>query len=430
MVRRLGTGILVAVMALTVSLVAPRPASGAAAAATLFPTSYATLRGGDGGQHVSALALNDQSGTQNDWRRYVEFTTPGATYSGHRTFRLPAGVDPATMTRITLTVNYRGPLKAVQTWSWSLYNWQTASWVKLGDNVRAQNWRWTRLTFRAPGPPGPYVNAATRALRVRLRSSSAVDDAQMDYEALVVDTSIPSTIWRPAPLTTWQWQLSGPIDTTHDVAMYDVDLFDAPRSTIDALHAAGRVVICYFSAGSWENWRPDAGRFPAGVLGSTLSGWPDERWLDVRNVRALGPIMKARLDRAVAKGCDGVEPDNVDGYANDSGFPLTGQHQRAYNRWLAAEAHNRGLSIGLKNDLGQVVALVGDFDWALNEQCFQYDECDRLAPFVAAGKAVFVAEYALTATQFLTTVCPDAATRRISVLRKRLDLGTYRLACP
>lgn len=42
--------------------------------------------------------------------------------------------------------------------------------------------------------------------------------------------------------------------------------------------------------------------------------------------------MQARLDLAVQKGCDGVEPDNVDGYQNNSGFPLTAQDQLAYNR--------------------------------------------------------------------------------------------------
>jgi hypothetical protein len=66
---------------------------------------------------------------------------------------------------------------------------------------------------------------------------------------------------------------------------------------------------------------------------------------------SLGPILFARLDLAVAKGCDGVEPDNVDGYANNTNFPLTVQDQLQFNIWLANEAHARGLSIGLKNDL-------------------------------------------------------------------------------
>ena len=65
-------------------------------------------------------------------------------------------------------------------------------------------------------------------------------------------------VWRPTPGTSWQWQLSGSIDDSLDVAMYDVDLFDAPTAVIERLHARGIKVICYFSAGSFESWRPDA----------------------------------------------------------------------------------------------------------------------------------------------------------------------------
>src|SRR5262249_26019023 len=139
------------------------------------------------------------------------------------------------------------------------------------------------------------------------------------------DASTPG-VWVPPPGTTWQWQLTGVIDTSFDVAMYDIDLFDAPQTVIDSLHAQGRIVICYFSAGSYENWRSDASSFPSASLGNALSGWPGERWLDVRS-DAVRTIMRARLDRAVTKRCDGVEPDNVDGFANNTGFPLTAADQ-------------------------------------------------------------------------------------------------------
>lgn len=233
-------------------------------------------------------------------------------------------------------------------------------------------------------------------------------------------------VWRPAPCTRWQWQLSGTIDTSFDVAMYDIDLFDAPQATIDALHAAGRTVVCYFSAGSWEAWRPDAGDFPPQVLGNPLDPpFQDERWLDIRALGILGPIMGARMDLAVAKGCDGVEPDNVDGYANDSGFPLTAQHQLTYNRWLASAAHARGLSVGLKNDLDQIGQLVDSFDWALDEQCWEYAECDLLAPFVARGRAVFGVEYLGDPAVF----CPPLNALGYSWLKKQIDLGAWRIDC-
>ncbi len=235
----------------------------------------------------------------------------------------------------------------------------------------------------------------------------------------------PGPWWHPSPGTSWQWQLSGPIDTSFDVTMYDIDLFDAPQQIIDQLHEDERIVICYFSAGSWEDWRPDAGDFAESTLGEPLEGWPGERWLDIRQIDLLADVMIARLDLAVEKQCDGVESDNVDGYLNNTGFPLSYQNQLSFNLWLAVQAHARGLSIGLKNDIDQVIDLVDDFDWALNEQCFQYNECEQLLPFVQAGKSVFGVEYELEPDAF----CSRANALDFDWLKKKLELDAWRVAC-
>jgi hypothetical protein len=231
--------------------------------------------------------------------------------------------------------------------------------------------------------------------------------------------------WTPELRTSWQWQLSGRVDTSVDAQMYDVDAFDVPRAVVRSLQRRGRAVVCYVSAGSWERWRPDADRFPERVLGRDLDGWPGERWLDVRRIGLLAPIMRARMDRCVRKGFDGIEFDNVEGYANASGFRLTGRDQLRYNVWLANEAHRRGLSVALKNDLAQVRALLPYFDYAINEECFTYDECDRLTAFVDAGKAVFGAEYEPEPSEF----CPEANALGFNFLKKRLSLGAWRIDC-
>lgn len=233
------------------------------------------------------------------------------------------------------------------------------------------------------------------------------------------------SLWHPAPFTSWQWQLTGAVDTTVDVEMYDIDLFDVPAATIADLTSAGRAVICYLSAGSWEEWRPDAGAYPPEVLGNPLDGWPDERWVDIRRLDLLGPILEARLDLAASKGCTGVEPDNVDAYQNDSGFPLTSADQLLFNRWLATQAHRRRLSVGLKNDLEQVPDLVNAFDWALDEQCYEYTECHLLQPFIDAGKAVFGVEYEGDENVF----CPYFNALDYSWMKKELDLGPWRIDC-
>ncbi len=231
--------------------------------------------------------------------------------------------------------------------------------------------------------------------------------------------------WHPALETSWQWQLSGKVDTSVDVAMYDIDGFDSSRKLVRRLHRDGRAVVCYLSAGSWEEWRSDASDFPDSVIGRKLSGWPGERWLDIRSIDLLGPIMQKRLRMCARKGFDAVEFDNVDAFEARTGFPLTARDQLQYNSWLANQAHSRGLAVALKNDLGQVKRLLPYFDLALNEECFDYSECRRLKPFVAAGKAVFGVEYDMDTTEF----CPEANALNFNFLKKRLALRAWRVAC-
>jgi len=242
----------------------------------------------------------------------------------------------------------------------------------------------------------------------------------------------PSSWWQPAPGTTWQWQLDTPIDPSVGADMYDVDMFDNDASTVAGLHAQGRKVVCYISVGSWEEWRPDAEQFPPSVLGNDYAGWSGEKWLDIRQIDLLAPLMRARLDQCQTKGFDGIEPDNMDGYTNATGFPLTYQDQLDYNTWLANEAHARGLSIGLKNDGDQVGDLLTYFDWALTEDCFTDSWCDQMQPFTAAGKAVFAAEYTdqMTGAEFQSQICPQVATLSFSVILKNRDLDAWREVCP
>ncbi|MFI5817859.1 endo alpha-1,4 polygalactosaminidase [Streptomyces rishiriensis] len=230
--------------------------------------------------------------------------------------------------------------------------------------------------------------------------------------------------WRPRPGVEWQWQLSGRLDTSVDVPVYDIDGFDHDAATVAGLHHDGRRVVCYLSTGAWEDWRPDAKKFPAAVIGES-NGWKGERWLDIRRTDVLEPLLAARLDMCRDKGFDAVEPDNMDGYRNTTGFPVEAADQLRYNRLVARLAHERGLSVGLKNDLDQIPALVGDFDFAVNEQCAQYGECAELTPFVEAGKAVFHVEYELPTSAF----CADSRRLKLSSLLKKYELGAWREAC-
>ncbi|HYH59058.1 MAG TPA: endo alpha-1,4 polygalactosaminidase [Thermoleophilaceae bacterium] len=234
---------------------------------------------------------------------------------------------------------------------------------------------------------------------------------------------LAAAIWSPAPTADpWQYQLQGKVDLSVRAGVYAVDGADTPKRTVRRIHDRGARAVCYLSAGSYENWRADRRRFPDRVIGRPLAGWPGERWLDIRSRGVLLPIMHARMERCARKGFDAVDPDNVEGYRHPTGFPLSAHHQRRYNRALARAAHDLGLAIGLKNDLGQVRQLVSDFDFAINEQCFQYRECRRLRPFIRAGKPVFNVEYKRLR-------CGRAHGLSFSTIRKRLSLRAWRRTC-
>jgi hypothetical protein len=233
--------------------------------------------------------------------------------------------------------------------------------------------------------------------------------------------------WKPAASAglSWQIQFTGALDTHVAATVWDVDGEGTTKAQVAALHKAGAKVICYVSAGSYEDWRPDAGQFPASVLGKDLDGWPGEKWLDVRQWAILQPIMKKRFQACAAKGFDAVDPDNMDSYANDNGLGLTAADQLTYDKRIAALAHSLRLGVGLKNDLDQVPALVGAFDFAVNEQCAKYSECARLRPFVAAGKPVFEIEYDVP----VTTFCASSRKLGFTAIRKRMSLDAWRQGC-
>ncbi|MFJ7076872.1 endo alpha-1,4 polygalactosaminidase [Streptomyces sp. NPDC098781] len=234
----------------------------------------------------------------------------------------------------------------------------------------------------------------------------------------------PGARWQPRPGLAWQWQLDGRVDPSVDVPVYDIDGFENGAADVARLHRDGRKVICYVNVGAWEDFRPDRRDFPRSVLGRP-NGWHGERWLDIRRLEVLRPLMERRFDMCRDKGFDAVEPDLVEGYGNDTGFPLTAHDQLRYNRMIAAVAHERGLAVGLKNDLTQIPQLLGDFDFAVNEECAQYGECALLEPFTAADKAVFHVEY----TQPTARFCQASRELRLSSMLKKLELDAWRRPC-
>ncbi|CAI5485827.1 unnamed protein product [Closterium sp. Naga37s-1] len=209
------------------------------------------------------------------------------------------------------------------------------------------------------------------------------------------------------------------VDTTVNAQVYDIDGFGTPAATIRRLQAAGRKVICYFSFGSAEDYRADYSLFPRSTLGGLVCNsddcsevWEGERWLDVRS-NVVRSVLEKRVKLAKRKGCDGIEPDNLDAWSNNimyktiSRFKITAADQANFNLWIARTVHKYGMSVGLKNPGSLLPSqMAAAFDWALVEQCNEYSVwggggawysgrygCDYANEFIVRSKAVFIAEY-------------------------------------
>lgn len=264
--------------------------------------------------------------------------------------------------------------------------------------------------------------STTYTLTASNSSGNASASAGVTVSPASTDLKIPAG-------TKWYWQLQGTINTTINAKVYDIDMYDTSASLIASLKSAGHIVICYYSAGTYENWRSDASDFPASALGSNVDGWAGERWLDIRNTQ-VRDIMSKRMDLAKSKGCDGLEPDNVDGYDQASGFTLTKADQINYNTFLADQAHSRGMIVALKNAPALVSNLVNSFDFSVAEECFRFNECDSYAPFINQNKAVLSAEY-IEYKPFSTATCNTAASSKLSTVFYNLPLdGTVYQPCP
>jgi endo-alpha-1,4-polygalactosaminidase (GH114 family) len=251
--------------------------------------------------------------------------------------------------------------------------------------------------------------------------------------------TIPEGIWKPTAGTTWDYELLNPVDNMSVAAeVWDIDLFNNNDTVISGLQAAGKKVLCYFSAGSFEDWRPDKAKFQDSDMGKDLSGWQGEKWLNT-NSQNVRKIMQARLDMAVQKKCDGVEPDNVDAYDNDNGLNLQESDASDYVTFLANEAHSRNLSIALKNAGNIVPTVIAIVEYSVQEQCIQYGNCDQFIPFIKANKPVFHVEYPkgdktnnnnLVATDTRSSICNNTDASGFSTIIKNMNLDDWVESCP
>ena len=225
----------------------------------------------------------------------------------------------------------------------------------------------------------------------------------------------------------WDWQLTEPLDLTVRVSVLVTDMDMVTPEQIAELKARDIRPICYVSVGSREDYRDDASAFPSQVEGKPLGEWPEEVYVDIRSPKVMD-IMKARMDRCASMGFVGIEPDNIDIFENDSGFDISKADSLAYVGALADYAHSLGLVIAQKNAPELVPDLVGKMDFLLVEECFKYDFCEEVQPYLDAGKDVLAVEYTDAPLDWNAT-CAQAKELGLHLLLKGRDIAAGGKVC-
>ncbi|KAK8924333.1 hypothetical protein H634G_06468 [Metarhizium anisopliae BRIP 53293] len=288
--------------------------------------------------------------------------------------------------------------------------------------ARAPWWRSKKFIIAAAIAAALIIIGLAVGLGVGLTRGKGGDDGgDNGQEPPGGDSGVNRTsMYKPKAGTTWQIILSKPVklgnngEVTPKMEAYDLDMFDNDAESFVQLHNAGVSVICYFSAGTYEDWRSDKDKFDQADMGKPLGDWPGERWLNVSSP-TVRDIMKARIKLAASKGCLAIDPDNVDGYQNDNGLGLTTEQAVDFVKFLSSEAASYNMSTGLKNAADIIDDVLDVVAFSVNEQCVENSECESYAPFIQAGKPVFNIEYpsdAGAARGVSSAVSTDICSRR------------------
>ena len=124
----------------------------------------------------------------------------------------------------------------------------------------------------------------------------------------------------------------------------------------------------------------------------TDPGWPDEVLYDDQHPRAAQQVAElvGRALDAVRQGLPGVDLDNVDSWTRSRGL-LDVDDAEALANLLVSAAHDRDLAVGQKNAAEHSERFRALFDFAVVEECAQYDECEAYTD--AYGELVYAVEY-------------------------------------
>ncbi len=243
--------------------------------------------------------------------------------------------------------------------------------------------------------PGPH--------QVAVRTANHAGASTIRFRWRVVPLPAPlacqGSCWYPPHLAAnghpmrWDWQIGRvtPLQRKgkHAVDIYDIDGFLTTRAEVHTIATRWQGAtlphprtVCYLDL-AWEDYRPDAspapfgGYFPAATLGNVYYGYPEERWVDFRQLSELEPMLQERIAMCARKGFDAVELDDIDSFdpPSTTGFQLTPGDAQNYLAWAFNEVHRYGMTVLWKNS--PYLSWWGRryTDGAVVEECYVYKMC-------------------------------------------------------
>lgn len=378
-----------------------------------------------GGQSLSALAVQDQTGTQDTWLNYIEFMPDSerhVTFISTRTGVALAGQS------MTIDLNYRGPESDFQRWVLHVRNRQTDAWERVWVNPNTNGWTWTEASITVEDAD-QHTDIYGRVL-LRWLSVDAADVSQLDYLDVTLDPLPPATWTVPAGNVAFDYQIGQPYALPSGVGVVSRDWFDGTP-------AANAYNVCYVNAFQTQDDDPFVDRideqsnWPQQLVLYSLGddpNWGGEYLIDIstaskRNI-ATGWVTQM-LQGCADKGFDAVEFDNLDSWTRFDGTPIADQvpfgkiEALVYARKITEAAHDRGLAVAQKNTASftanQALNYVG-FDFAVVESCGVYNECEVFTGIY--GDKVVAIEYSNSG---FAAACA-AVGNEISVVRRDVSV--------
>jgi hypothetical protein len=321
-----------------------------------------------------------------------------------------AGVPVRTYRRHERPVTYfRNGTPERHTASAEEYFQVSAPHFNAGDGKPVQKYRVDRGPWR-PMPANHVFYTGKLAVgphQVSVRTANQAGATETRFSWRVVPLPAPlacqpragQPCWYPPHLAAnhrpmrWDWQigLTTPLKRTgkRAVDIYDIDGFLTTRAEVHTIQRhwpastlAHPKTVCYLDL-AWEDYRPDAsptargGSFPAATLGNVYYGYPEERWVDFRQLDALKPMLRERISMCARKGFSSVELDDIDSFdpPSTTGFRLTPGDAQNYLAYAFNLIHADGMTGLWKNS--PLLSWWGRqySDGAVLEECYTYHQC-------------------------------------------------------